>query len=336
MTEIAILGPTSLLGKELHGELGRRPHLWNRISLLAASEEEEGTVTESGGAAALVTAAEHSALASADLIFACGDIEHDLSLVRRRLEEAGGSATAILLSAGATVEHGEPVVSGVNPDTATGGGILVSPDPVAIALAYLLAPLAGEKGLGASEAAATVVLPVSALGSQGLDDLFNQARDLLAMSGERRPTLFDRQLAFSLYPVSLPTAGGPAGTAELAGLVRRAAGIRLPLAIQILQGGIFHGVSVNLYVRFADDPGEKAIRRALAGQRHVTVSPAGTSPSDVPAATDAAASEEVLVGAVRPAPEHPGAYWIWAVMDNLTRGGALNAVEVAELLQKIA
>jgi aspartate-semialdehyde dehydrogenase len=156
------------------------------------------------------------------------------------------------------------------------------------------------------------------------------------MSGERQPTLFDRQLAFSLYPAPPPAGGGAAGTAGIAALVRRATGIRSSLAIQILLGAVFHGVSVSLYVRFDEDPGEKAVRRALAGQRHVKVSPAGTSPSDVPAATDAAASEEVLVGAVRPAPEHPGAYWIWAVMDNLTRGGALNAVEVAELLQKIA
>jgi aspartate-semialdehyde dehydrogenase len=330
MTEIAILGPTTLLGKELHGELERRPHLWDRISLLAASEEEAGTVTESAGAAALVTPAEHEALASADLIFACGEIEHDLSLVRRRIEEAGGSATAILLSAGATAEHGEPVISGVNPDTATGGGVLVSPDPVAIALAYLLAPLAGAKGLGASEAAATVVLPVSALGSQGIDDLFEQTRDILSMSGERRPTLFERQLAFNLYPAA---AGGAAG---LAGLVWRTTGVELPLAIQTLQGAVFHGVSVNLFVRFDQDPGEAAIRSALADQRHVTVSAPGTPPAKVPAPNDAAASDEVLVGQVRPAPELPGAYWVWAVMDNLTRGGAFNAVEVAELLQKIA
>lgn len=338
MTVIAILGPTSLLGKELHEELGRRPHLWDRLELIAASEEEEGTVTESAGAAALVTTAEPGKLAAADLIFACGTIEHDLPLVRRRLDEGDGGATAILLSAGATIEHGEPVVSGVNPDAATGGTVLVSPDPVAIALAYLLAPLARPApsgGLGAAEAVATVVLPVSAFGGQGLDDLFEQTRDILAMTGERRSTVFDRQLAFSLYPASTGLASAP-GRGHLAALVRRTAGIELPLAVQALQGAVFHGVSLSLFVRFDEDPGEEAVRRALAAQQFVTVSDADAEPGEVPAPIDAASSEDVLVGTVRPAPEIEGGYWIWAVMDNLTRGGALNAVEIAELLQKIA
>lgn len=338
MTVIAIMGPTTLLGKELQQELERRPHLWDRIELIAASEEEEGTVTDSAGAAAIVARPEPDVLAAADLIFACGTIEHDLPLVRRRLDEGETGATAILLSAGATAEHGEPVISGVNPDAATGGTVLVSPDPVAIALAYLLAPLArpaAAGGLGATEAAATVVLPVSAFGGPGLDDLFEQTRDVLAMTGERRPTVFGRQLAFSLYPAAAGFAG-PGGCGALAALVRRAAGIELPLAVQALQGAIFHGVSLSLFVRFDDDPGEEAVRRALAAQQHVAVSEADAEPGDVPAPIDAASSEDVLVGAVRAAPEIEGGYWIWAVMDNLTRGGALNAAEVAELLQKIA
>lgn len=338
MTVIAILGPTSLLGKELHEELERRPHLWDRLELIAASEEEEGTVTESAGAAALVTAPEPSKLSAADLIFACGTIEHDLPLVRRRLDEGDGGATAILLSAGATAEHGEPVVSGVNPDAATGGTVLVSPDPVATALAYLLAPIArptASGGLGATEAVATVVLPVSAFGGQGLDDLYEQTREILAMTGERRPTVFERQLAFSLYPASTGLASVP-GRGDLAALVRRTAGIELPLAVQALQGAVFHGLSLSLFVRFDDDPGEEAVRRALAAQEHVTVSDADAAPGEVPAPIDAAASDDVLVGSLRRAPEIEGGYWIWAVMDNLTRGGALNAVEIAELLQKIA
>jgi aspartate-semialdehyde dehydrogenase len=36
----------------------------------------------------------------------------------------------------------------------------------------------------------------------------------------------------------------------------------------------------------------------------------------------------VIFGTVRKATD--GGFWLWAVMDNLTRGGALNAVEIAE------
>lgn len=330
MTEIAILEPTTLLGTELREELERRPHLWDRISLFATSEDEEGKVTEAAGGAAVVARAEPDALASADLIFGCGTIASDLPLVRNRIEDGSPGATAILLSSGATTEHGEPVISGVNPDTATTGGVLVSPDAAAVALSYLLAPLAGARGLGAVDAAATVVLPVSRFGTPGLESLLDQTRDIVAMTGERRPSVFERQLAFSLYPAPAEETPG------LSGLVRRTLGSDLPVTVQCLQGAVFHGISVALFVRFAEDPGEEAVREALSSQKHVLVSGADAKPVEVPAPVDAAASDEVLVGRVRHDPDLAGGYWIWAVMDNLTRGGALNGVEVAELLQRIA
>jgi len=45
---------------------------------------------------------------------------------------------------------------------------------------------------------------------------------------------------------------------------------------------------------------------------------------------DAAATDDVLLGHLRS--ESPGSYWLWSVMDNLTRGGASNAIAIAEAL----
>ncbi|HUP41950.1 MAG TPA: Asd/ArgC dimerization domain-containing protein [Thermoanaerobaculia bacterium] len=320
MTRVAVLGPTTLLGQEVRSLLDRRRHLWQGISLLAGAVEEEGAVTEVAGEAALVVRADAEALAGADLIFACGRLEHDLALVEQR----SAGATAILLSPEATADHGEPIVAGIDPTRARRGEVLVSPHPSALALAYLLAPLAAAgSGLAAEGASATVVQPVSLLDRAGLDDLLDQTRSLVAMTGEIRPSVFERQLAFNLYP-------SPGGSAQLAGLVRRAAGLELPLAVEALQGAIFHGVSVSLFVRFAADPGVEAVRRALAGQPELSLSKASLAVGEAPGPVEAAARDDVLVGSVRPDPGHPGGYWLWAVMDNLTRGGALNAIEIAE------
>lgn len=326
MTHVAILGPTTLLGKELREQLEARRDLWERITLLAGASDEEGAVTEVAGAAALVGPAAADALASADLVFACGELDHDLPLVRGRLESGPPGATAVLLSPAARVEHGVPVVAAIDPAPARPGGVLVSPHPAAIVLAYLLAPLTRpEAGLDLASASATVVQPASMLGSQGLDDLFAQSRDVLAMTGERRATVFERQLAFSLYP----TPEGAAGISELA---RRVSRTEVPLAVESLQGAIFHGLSCSLFLRFGSDPGVEAVRAALATQPHLRLSPVDAEPGEMPAPIDVAAEEEILVGAVRPDPGHPQGYWIWAVVDNLVRGGALNAVEIAELL----
>jgi aspartate-semialdehyde dehydrogenase len=68
----------------------------------------------------------------------------------------------------------------------------------------------------------------------------------------------------------------------------------------------------------------QAIRKALAGNPHIETAedPKHLGP------IDSAASDKVLVGAIRKAPDR--GFWLWAVMDNLTRGGALNALEIAE------
>ncbi len=332
MSRAAVLSPTTLLGREVRDLLHARHTTWTEIALLSTDEAEVGTVTEAGGSATLVSKADAGSFEGIDVVFACGDLADALPLIEKR--PAG--TTAIVLSPEATVATGRPVVAGVNPGDAAAGGLLLSPHPAAIALAYLLAPLAGSgAGIEVDAAAATVIQPVSMLGDKGLEDLLDQTRDILAMTGERRDSVFERQLAFNLYPTR-PRAGEAAGTEveALAALVRGAVGGEVPLAIQSLQGAVFHGLAASLFVHFAsaaeaDAPDEAAIRQRLAAQEHVTVAMGEVGGPD-PGPIDAAAREDVIVGSVRSDPGAPGGYWIWAVMDNLTRGGALNAVEVAE------
>jgi aspartate-semialdehyde dehydrogenase len=322
MSRVVVLSPTTLLGREVRDLLDADRSRWQQAALLSTSEEEVGTVTEAGGAAALVSEASAEALAGVDVVFACGALEEDLPVLERRPE----GSTAILLAPEATVAHGQPVVADLNPDDAVAGRVLVSPHPAAIALSYLLAPLGA---LGPESAVATVVEPVSMLGDRGLEDLLGQTRDILAMAGERRESVFERQLAFNLYPSER------AGSGELAALVRGVGGGEVPLAVHSMQGAVFHGMSVSLFVRFEDDPGEEAVREALEDQARVSVGDVDVGGGELPGSPgpiDAAAREEVLVGSVRADAGSPGGYWIWAVMDNLTRGGAANAVEVARLV----
>ena len=96
----------------------------------------------------------------------------------------------------------------------------------------------------------------------------------------------------------------------------------MPLSIQLIQGGIFHCLALTLHVRCAAAPGAPAVRKALAASPFVELAedPRHLGP------IAAAASDRVMVGTVR---RDEGGIWIWAVMDNLTRGGAVNALEIA-------
>jgi aspartate-semialdehyde dehydrogenase len=222
---------------------------------------------------------------------------------------------AILLSFDATLEDGHPVVAGVNTDDAPGHRVLLSPHPGAVLLAHLLHAL---RELGLSEAVATLVQPASMRDEPGIEELFEQTRQIVAMTRRQPMPVFGAQLSFNLLPVPLPA--DPL-TGQLQAVLPG-----MPLALQVLQGGVFHSLSASLYVRCAGSPSLQAIRKALADHPHLEVAdkPKHLGP------IDAAASDKVIYGNVRK-DEAGGGFWLWAVMDNLTRGGALNALEIAGL-----
>jgi aspartate-semialdehyde dehydrogenase len=186
-----------------------------------------------------------------------------------------------------------------------------------VVLAHLLAPLT-DKGL--ERIAATLVQPASTYGKEAMDELLDQARSILAFAPKHPQAIFGRQLAFNLFPVTpAPVHLGP--------LVQLTLEVEHPVAVQLLQAPVFHGVGVSLFLRFGVDPGLDAIRQALAAQPLLELPGEGEAPAGM---MDSANRDGILVGSLTPELGEPGAYWIWAVMDNLTRGGALNAVAVAE------
>jgi aspartate-semialdehyde dehydrogenase len=250
-------------------------------------------------------------LQGVDVAFFCGAMADNRPL----LAELPPETLAVVLSFDATVEDGLPVVAGVNTAAAGGSRVLLSPHPAAVLLAHLLHPL---RGLAPEEAVATLIQPVSMRDDAGLEELFESTRQIIAMTRRSPTPVFGTQLSFNVLPTPLPA--DPIA-AQLHAVLAGAPAA----ALQILQGAVFHSVSASLYVRFAGHPSLQAVRKALSGHPYLELSdkPRHLGP------IDAAASDKVLFGNARK-DEAGGGFWLWAVMDNLTRGGALNAIEIAE------
>ncbi len=311
MSTIAIVHPMSLLGKELRETLERLHSVGGDIRLLSNREAEIGTLTEVAGAAAMVTPYEPEKLKGTDIAFLCGAMEDN----RPILAEIPPETTVVLLSFDATAADGQAVVSGVNDEAAAGHRVLLSPHPGVVLLAHLLDAL---RGLQVEAAVATLIQPASMRDDAGLEELFEQTRQIVAMTRRSATPVFGAQLSFNLLPVPLPAD-------PLAGQLQ-AVLPGMPLALQILQGAVFHSVSASLYVRCAGSPTLQAVRKALADHPHLE---AADRPKHL-GPIDAAASDKVIYGSVRK-DEAGGGFWLWAVMDNLTRGGALNALEIARI-----
>jgi len=310
---IAILHPSNLLGKELSETIESRAKQWREVRLLSTLEDEVGSLTQVLGAAALVTRYEPDSLQEISTVYFCGPIAANRPL----FADLPSGTTGVVLSPDATPEDGVPVVAGVNTEAANLGTVVVSPHPAVVLLAHLLYPL---RGLKPESAIATVIQPASMYDNPGLEDLFEQTRNIVMMSGPRPSQLFGTQLAFNVIPAT--TDALPLGVA-----LRTVLGGDLPVALQVLQGGIFHSLSVSLYLRFSEKTTAQAIRKAFNGHPYLEIAehPKRLGP------IDAAAQEKAIFGTIHK--DDQGGFWIWAVMDNLTRGGALNAVEIADAIQ---
>jgi aspartate-semialdehyde dehydrogenase len=189
----------------------------------------------------------------------------------------------------------------------------VSPHPVAIPIALILHQI--ERLSPIEICTATVVQPASEFEQAGVEELAQQTISVLNISTVPK-TVFDRQLAFNLYPALEHS------EAVIVSQVKSLTDARAQLALMITQGTIFHGHTFSLFIKTREELETEALQANPAivfaeGDQHF-----GT--------IDAAGKDEVLIAEVRPDPNIRGGFWVWAVCDNLRRSSALNAVLVAE------
>lgn len=316
MSRIALVHSVSLLGKEVADRLAQRPDLCSELRLFAVDEGMVGTLTEGIDGATFVARVEEDCFDGVDLTILCGEIELD----RKALALLPAGGRAIVASHGATTKDGFPAVAGVEEFSWLGQDRLLAPSPAAVGLTRLLEPLRGQ---GLRRTVATAVLPASELGAAGIDALFEESRALLALAKPAKPAHFPAQIAFNLLPGAFPGDEIARQVQVALGLTGEPAG---RIAVQTAQAGIFHAVTLSLYVELDKAPEPAALRKLLgrAGAGTLAKRPAALGP------VQAAGEEQLLVGEVQAAGDN--GFWIWATIDNLTVGGAGNVVRLAETL----
>ena len=312
MTRIAILEPESLLGTELKEGLASRSGLWHDIRLLTRNPDDVGSVTDGPDGATFIQPVDRDHLEEIDLLFVCpGARPADFV----PLPELPGT-TVLYLSPAAAPNDALAVVAGVGSGTAYRDAVLLSPHPGVVGLAHLLHPLLE---LGLREAHATVMQPASIFGRAGIDEALEQARATLTFQTEVPQEVFAARSAFNLYPADI-------GDRDLSADLRTVLGEAVELSVQAAQAPTLHGVSLGVHLQFADDPGAQEISEALASCPAIEIAEAPEKLGSV----DAAGSDQLIVGNIEAGGRNSGTYRLWAVLDNLTLGGAGNALSIAE------
>jgi aspartate-semialdehyde dehydrogenase len=265
------------------------------------------------------------------------------------LSSAGGAVSSEwapkLVEAGAVVvdntsywrmhEEVPLVVAGVNPDAAADHkGIVANPNCTTMVMMMALAPI--HRAVGLERLVVSTYQAVSGTGQRAIEELLAQSRALLAGEEAPEPQVYPHRIAFNVLPQVETFKDGDDYTTEerkVMAETRKILGIGEEVAISatcarvpVISG---HSESVNVRTREGLSPDE--CRELLAEAEGVVVVDdpgAGTYPM----AIDAAGHDEVLVGRIRRDPDQERTLNLWIAGDNLRKGAATNAVQVAELL----
>lgn len=327
---VAIVGATSLKGKELKQVLEDRLFPVKKIDLLD-DDEALGQLTEFEGEPAFVQPIEAETFARNDIVFFASTAG---AFTRAHWEKAQAGRAALIDLSHALLDVPEAAVrvpfleKELGPQPASARPWYIAPHAAAIVLLVLYARLRAAFQL--RRVVANVFEPVSERGATGLQELQEQTVRLLSFEEFPR-AVFDAQVAFNLLAGYGP--GSRARLEEVEDTIRRAIGRSAPplaeiLALRVLQTPTFHSHCLSVSVELEKAAEVSAVERALQGERVMTLSPDDVPPS----AVDAAGREDILLGPVVRDTVQSSTFWLWAVVDNL-RLAARTAVEIAEDLE---
>jgi aspartate-semialdehyde dehydrogenase len=226
------------------------------------------------------------------------------------------------------------VVSEVNPDALADArrGIVANPNCSTMQMVVALKPLHDAAGI--ERLVISTYQAVSGTGRKGVDELLGQSHALLH-GQEAEVGVYAHQIAFNALPHAGSFAPGDDHTDEerkLMNETRKILGdpsIRVSatcVRVPVLNG---HSEAVNIETRAPLSPEEaRSLLEAAPGVTVLDNPGAGVYPM----AIDASGKDDVFVGRIRRDPGNERALDLWIVSDNLRKGAATNAVQLAELL----
>jgi aspartate-semialdehyde dehydrogenase len=224
------------------------------------------------------------------------------------------------------------VVPEVNPgDLAWHRGIIANPNCSTIQMVVVLAPLHRKWKL--RRVIVSTYQSVSGAGLAAVGELATQS--VAVLEGRKMPPrAFRHQVAFNVVP-RIDDFDGDGWTGEERKLMNETRKIIGDPAIEVMATAarvpVFRGHSESVYAEFDHDVDLAETRRILGAAAGVTV--VDDPASDIyPMPVDCVGTDKTLVGRLRLATDSRKALCMWIVSDNVWKGAALNAVQIAETM----
>lgn len=224
------------------------------------------------------------------------------------------------------------VVPEVNEEAIRGhAGLIANPNCVAAPLVVALKPLADAAGL--ERVVVSSYQSVSGTGQAAIGELRDQTAGYLA-GDEPEPDVYPHPIAFNALPhIDAFEASGYTGEErKVADETRKMLGMSdLRVSATCVRVPVFRSHSQAVHIETAEPLSAGRARELLMGAPGVVLMDEPAT-AHYPLARDAADRDEVFVGRIREDASHPRGLALWVVADNLRKGAATNAVQIAESL----
>jgi aspartate-semialdehyde dehydrogenase len=228
------------------------------------------------------------------------------------------------------------VVAEVNPEAMRNRprGIVANPNCSTMQLVVALAPI--HRAVGIARINVATYQSDSGAGRSGLEELARQTSQLLNFK-KVKPAKFTAQIAFNVIPHidEFQDNGYTREEMKLVWETRKILGDEsIGVNATAVRVPVFYGHAEAVHLETRQPITVERVRELLEsapGLKVIDERRPGGYPTPV---GDAAGKDPVCVGRIRADPSHPCGLSLWVVADNIRKGAALNAVQLAELLVK--
>jgi aspartate-semialdehyde dehydrogenase len=328
---VAVVGATGAVGSTMLGVMREREFAADEV-VPFASERSAGRTIDYGDRDLTVEALSEGAIEGFDLaLFSAGGLVS--GEWAPRFAEAG--AVVVDNSSRWRMEEDVPlVVAEVNPQALDSHrGIVANPNCSTMQMVIALNPILEAAGI--ERVVVSTYQSVSGTGQRAVEELHDQTEAVLEAQQMPAPAVYPHQIAFNVIPQVEAFKEGDDYTTEerkMMAETRKILGREdIGISATCVRVPVYTGHSESVNVQTREPLSPEQCRLILSAAPGVVVV---DDPGDAlyPLAIDVAGRDDVLVGRIRRDPSHERSLNLWVVGDNLRKGAATNAVQLAELL----
>lgn len=332
--KVAVVGATGAVGEAMIAILAERKFPLSELVALASAESAGEQISFGEKDLQVRALADYNFSGTDIVLFAAG------SEVSREYAPRAVAAGAVVIDNSSEFRYQDDiplVITEVNPDAIADyvkRGIIANPNCSTMQLLVAIAPI--HRAVGVTRINVATYQSVSGAGRGGIEELGQQTAALLNFR-DIESDVFASQIAFNVIPqIDAFEANGY--TREEMKMVWETRKVLADASIQVnptaVRVPVFVGHAEAVHLETRDKITADEVRKLLqhaAGISVVDERVAGGYPTPV---GHAAGNDAVFVGRIREDLSHPHGINLWVVADNIRKGAALNAVQIAELLVK--